>query len=319
VMLQGLFAAPIPLFPEQASSIAWEVDALYFYLIGVSVVFGLGIALAIVFFAIRFKRKAKDEVPGEIEGSTILEVAWSVIPFLLTIVMFVWGADIFFKINRPPDNAMEVSVVGKRWMWKLQHITGQREINELHVPVGVPVKLTLTSEDVIHSFFVPAFRIKRDAVPGRYSTLWFKATKPGNFHLFCAEYCGTEHSGMIGKVVVMEQGAYQQWLAGGPPVQDPVAAGERLFTDLNCITCHKAEDTGRGPVLVGLYGRTQKLASGESITVDDSYIRESIMTPSARVVAGYQPVMPTYQGQVSEENILALIAYIQSIASKGPS
>ncbi len=318
-MLQGLFAAPIPLFPEQASSIAWEVDALYFYLIGVSVVFGLGIALAIVFFAIRFKRKAKDEVPGEIEGSTILEVAWSVIPFLLTIVMFVWGADIFFKINRPPDNAMEVSVVGKRWMWKLQHITGQREINELHVPVGVPVKLTLTSEDVIHSFFVPAFRIKRDAVPGRYSTLWFKATKPGTYHLFCAEYCGTEHSGMIGKVVVMEQGAYQQWLAGGPPVQDPVAAGERLFTDLNCITCHKNEETGRGPVLVGLYGKSQKLASGESVTVDDSYIRESIMTPSARVVAGYQPVMPTYQGQVTEENILALIAYIQSIASKGPS
>lgn len=305
--------APVPLFPEQASSIAPQVDALYFYLIGVSVVFGLGIALAIVFFALRFRRKHRDEVPGEIEGSTILEIAWSVIPFLLTVVMFVWGADIFFKLNRPPDNAMEVNVVGKRWMWKLQHITGQREINELHVPVGMPVKLTLTSEDVIHSFFIPAFRIKRDAVPGRYSTAWFTATRTGTYHLFCAEYCGTQHSGMIGRIVVLEPGAYQQWLAGGPPPQNPVEAGERLFTDLNCITCHKTDDNGRGPILAGLYGRTVKLASGETVTVDDSYIRESIMNPAAKVVAGYQPVMPTYQGQVSEENILALIAYIQSI------
>lgn len=322
--MSWLLLAPVPLFPEQASTIAPDVDALYFYLIGVSVVFGLGIALAIVFFALKFHRKSPDEVPGEIHGSMVLEIAWSVIPFLLMIVMFVWGAHLFYKMSRPPDNALEIQVVGKRWMWKLQHITGQREINELHVPVGVPVKLTLTSEDVIHSFFVPAFRIKRDAIPGRYNTVSFTATRSGTYHLFCAEFCGTQHSGMIGKVHVLEPAAFQEWLAGGPALQNPVEAGARLFIDFNCVTCHKTDDNGRGPILAGLYGGTVKLTSGESVTVDDAYIRESIMSPAAKVVEGYQPVMPTYQGQVSEENVLALIAYIQSIkgnatAAEGPS
>ncbi len=309
----------LPLFPEQASTIAGEVDALYFYLIGVSVIFGLGIALAIVFFALKFRRRRPDEVPGEIPGSTVLEIAWSVIPFLLTVVMFVWGAHIFFRMSRPPDDAMEVNVVGKRWMWKLQHMTGHREINELHIPAGVPIKLTLTSEDVIHSFFVPAFRIKRDAVPGRYNTVWFTATRPGTYHLFCAEYCGTQHSAMIGRVVVLEPGAYQQWLAGGPSVQDPAESGAKLFVDFNCTTCHKPDDRGRGPILEGLYGKTVRLTSGETVKVDDAYVRESIVNPAAKVVIGYQPVMPTYQGQVTEENVLALIAYIQSLKAAAGS
>jgi cytochrome c oxidase subunit 2 len=212
---------------------------------------------------------------------------------------------------------MTVSVVGKRWMWKLQHPTGQREINELHVPVGRAVKLVITSEDTIHSFFVPAFRIKKDAVPGRYNMAWFRATKTGSYHLFCAEYCGTEHSRMIGRVVVMEPEEYQVWLAGGPTPESPVLQGERLFTELNCITCHRPDSAGRGPVLNGIFGRPVGLATGERVTADEGYVRESILIPAAKVVAGYQPVMPTFQGQVSEEQLIALIAYIQSLQVPG--
>jgi cytochrome c oxidase subunit 2 len=216
-------------------------------------------------------------------------------------------------MNRPPDDAMTVSVVGKRWMWKLQHPNGQREINELHVPRGRAVKLVITSEDTIHSFFVPAFRIKKDAVPGRYNTAWFRATRNGTYHLFCAEYCGTEHSKMIGRVVVMEPEEYQVWLAGGPTPESPVLLGEQLFTDLTCVTCHRPDSAGRGPVLNGIFGRPVALASGERVVADETYVRESITSPAARVVAGYQPVMPTYLGQVSEEQLLALIAYIESL------
>ncbi len=304
-----------PLFPERASTLASEVDGLYLYLVAVALFFSLGIAFALVLFAIRFRRRVDSEWPGEIEGSMVLELTWTIIPLLLTVVMFVWGARVFFHMNRPPDDAMEVSVVGKRWMWKLQHPTGQREINELHVPVGRPVKLRLTSEDVIHSFFVPAFRIKKDAVPGRYSMAWFQATRPGTFHLFCAEYCGTEHSKMIGRIVVLEPAEYQTWLAGGPAPVSPAAAGEKLFTELNCITCHRADSGGRGPVLQGLFGRTVRLQNGDTVVADEGYIRESIMNPAAKVVAGYQPVMPTYLGQVSEESLLQLIAYIRSLSA----
>jgi cytochrome c oxidase subunit 2 len=208
---------------------------------------------------------------------------------------------------------MEINVVGKRWMWKLQHMTGQREINELHVPVGRPVKLNLTSEDVIHSFFVPAFRMKKDAVPGRYSVAWFRATKAGTYHLFCAEYCGTEHSRMIGRIVVMEADDYQTWLQGGPAPVSPVAAGEKLFTQLNCVTCHVTGLQARGPSLVGVAGSKVRLVGGDVVTADESYLRESIVNPAAKIVEGYQPIMPTYQGQVSEDMLLQLIAYIQSL------
>jgi cytochrome c oxidase subunit II len=230
-------------------------------------------------------------------------------------VMFVGGARVFFHMNRPPDDAMTVSVVGKRWMWKIQHPTGQREINELHVPLGKPVKLMLTSEDVIHSFFVPAFRMKKDAVPGRYNVAWFQATRAGEYHLFCAEYCGTEHSQMIGKVVVLEPDAYQTWLAGGPVPVSPAAAGEKLFTERNCVTCHRGDTGARGPVLAGIFGKKVALQNGETVVADEAYIRESILSPAARVVAGYQPIMPPYQGQLTEEQILQLVAYLQSLSS----
>lgn len=303
----------MPLLPERASSYAGEVDALFFFIVAVTVFFTVAVSAALVYFAIRYRRRSDAERPPEIHGSLALELTWTLVPLAIVVVMFVWGAKVFFHMNRPPDDAMTVSVVGKRWMWKLQHPTGQREINELHVPVGRAVKLVITSEDAIHSFFVPAFRIKKDAVPGRYNVAWFRATKTGTYHLFCAEYCGTEHSKMIGRVVVMEPEAYQTWLAGGPPPESPVVAGEKLFTELNCVTCHRPDSAGRGPVLQGIFGRPVKLASGDTVVADEAYVRESVVNPAAKVVAGYQPVMPTYQGQVSEEQLISLVAYIQSL------
>jgi cytochrome c oxidase subunit 2 len=305
-----------PLFPEEASTLAAKVDLLYLFLVGVTLVFSVGIAAVLIVFAIKYRRRSEDERPPEIHGSLLLELAWSIVPLFIVVVMFVWGATLFFSMNRPPDNPIEIQVVGKRWMWKLQHMTGQREINELHVPAGRPVKLTLTSEDVIHSFFVPAFRMKKDAVPGRYNVTWFEATKPGRYHLFCAEYCGTQHSRMIGSVVVMDPADFQTWLQGGPPPTSPVEAGQKLFTELNCNTCHRADSQGRGPVLEGVAGATVRLQGGASVTADEAYLRESILLPAAKVTEGYQPIMPTYQGQVSEEAVLQLIAYIQSL--KGP-
>jgi len=302
-----------PLWPEQAASIAGEVDALFIFILTVTGLATIGIWVAMLYLAIRYRRRSEDDRPTQIHGSLALALTWTFIPFALMAAMFVWGARVYFHMNRPPDDAMTVSVVGKRWMWKLQHPTGQREVNELHVPVGRAVKLVITSEDTIHSFFVPAFRIKKDAVPGRYNLAWFRATKVGTYHLFCAEYCGTDHAKMTGRVVVMEPDDYQTWLAGGPAPESPRALGEQLFTALNCITCHQPDSAGRGPVLTGVFGRKVQLAGGGSVVADDTYVRESILNPSAKVVAGYQPVMPTFQGLVSEEQIIALIAYIESL------
>jgi cytochrome c oxidase subunit 2 len=303
-----------PLFPQQASTIAEQVDALYFFWLFVGVFFSTLIAVLVVGFTVRFRRRSDEERPPAILGSHALELTWTVIPLGITMVAFFWGAYVFVSIARVPPGAMEIYVVGKRWMWKTQHLSGEREINELHVPVGVPVRLTMTSEDVIHSFFIPAFRIKKDVVPGRYATAWFEATKPGRYQLFCAEYCGTKHSAMIGTIVVMEPAAFQGWLSGGG-TGSLADAGQKLFQDLGCATCHRADSLARGPNLEGLFGHPVRLADGRTMTADESYIRESIVTPAAKVVAGYQPIMPTYQGLVTEEGIMQLIAYIQTIGA----
>jgi cytochrome c oxidase subunit II len=232
--------------------------------------------------------------------------------------MFVWGARVFFEQYKPPQNAIEVYVVGKQWMWKLQHATGQREINELHVPVGRKVKLIMTTEDVIHDFFVPAFRTKADVVPGRYTTLWFEATKAGRYHLFCAEYCGMNHSGMIGTVIVMEPRDFDNWLAGNTGTTTPAAAGQQLYQTLGCASCHGANgEGGRGPVLAGLFGRDVSLASGATVRADEGYLRESIVNPQAKLVAGFGPIMPTFQGQVSEDQLMQLVAFIKSLHGVG--
>jgi cytochrome c oxidase subunit 2 len=302
-----------PLFPEQASSMAARVDEFYLFMCLVTAFFTVTISATVIYFAVRYRRRSPDERPGEIHGSMALELTWTIIPLLITVVMFVWATLLFFAQQRTPDDAIQVTVVGKRWMWKLQHMTGQREINELHVPVGKPVRLLLTSEDTIHSFYVPAFRMKKDAVPGRYNETWFRATKPGKYHIFCAEYCGTEHSGMIGWVYAMEPVAYQQWLSGGPPPVSLVDAGQKLFIERNCATCHTPQGAGRGPILNGLPGSKVLLQGGQETVADDTYLRESILIPAARIVSGYQPVMPTFQGQLGEEDVAALIAYIKSL------
>lgn len=307
----------LPFMPEQASTVAAKVDALYLFLLVVSVFFGTLIAAVLVYFFVRYRRRSDDEQPPLIHGSLLLELTWSVIPLAIVMVVFFWSTRVFFEVHRIPKDAMEIHVVGKRWMWKLQHMSGQREINELHVPVGVPVKLSLTSEDVIHSFYVPAFRVKKDAIPGRYTSIWFQATKPGRYHLFCAEYCGTRHSGMTGWVTVMEPHEFQNWLAGGASTQSPVQAGEKLFKDLACITCHRPDTGARGPNLAGVFLSDVKLADGTTLKADETYLRESIVNPALRVVAGYQPVMPTFQGVVSEEQLMQLVAYIQSLKAEG--
>ena len=303
----------IPLFPERASTMAGRVDALYLFLIVVAVFFSMLIAGLIVYFAIKYRRRAPDSIGTGIHGSMLLEITWSVIPLLITMVIFVWGASVFFAMSRPPDETLNIYVVAKQWMWKFQHLDGQREINELHVPIGRPVKMIMTSEDVIHDFFVPAFRVKADVLPGRYTSVWFQPTKPGRYHLFCAEYCGTRHSGMVGQVVVMDPSEYQTWLSGGAPEGSLASAGAKLFADLACNTCHRPDAQGRGPVLEGLFGKTVTLQNGEMLVVDEAYVRESILMPSAKIASGFQPIMPTFQGLVTEEQLLELIEYVKSL------
>jgi len=302
-----------PLFPDAASTMATRVDALYFFLLAISAFFGLLIAGLIVYFALKFHRRTAEQIGARIHGAMSLEIGWTVIPLMITMVLFVWGASVYFAMAYPPEETLNIYVVGKQWMWKFQHLDGQREINELHVPVGRAVKLITTSEDVIHDFFVPAFRIKADVIPGRYVTIWFQATKPGRYRLFCAEYCGTKHSGMIGEVVAMEPSEYQTWLGGGAAEGSLASAGAKLFQDLACNTCHRPDAQGRGPVLEGLFGKTVMLQSGETVTADEAYVRESILQPAARVTAGFQPIMPTFQGLVTEEQLLELVEYIKSL------
>src|SRR5688500_16505971 len=270
----------IPLVPESASTFSGKVDALYFYLSGVTVFFTLLISEVLIFFVIRYRRRTPYEIPRPVAGSHKLETLWTVIPFAIAMTIFGWGASVYYEQYRPPRNAVEIYVVAKQWMWKIQHSTGQREINELHIPVGRKIKLIMTTEDVIHDFFVPAFRLKTDVVPGKYTTQWFEATKPGTYRLFCAEYCGMNHSGMLGQVVVMEPREFDNWLSGNAGNTTPAVAGQQLYQSLGCVSCHGANgEGGRGPTLAGLFGRQIQLANNQTIVADEVYLRESIINP----------------------------------------
>jgi cytochrome c oxidase subunit 2 len=305
-----------PFIPESASTISGDVDAVYFYVSGVTVFFVTLISLVIIFFVIRYRRRNAFEIPRPIEGSHKLETLWSVIPLIIAMSIFVWGAKVYFAQYRPPQNALEVYVVGKQWMWKFQHPTGQREINELHVPVGRKVKLIMTTEDVIHDVFIPAFRIKMDVVPGKYTSEWFEATKPGRYHFFCAEYCGMNHSGMRGYIEVMEPKDFDNWLSGNANQMSPAAAGQTMFESLGCASCHGANaEGGRGPALLGVYGSNVVLSNGPAVKADEGYLRESIINPQAKIVTGFGPIMPSFQGQLTEEQLLGLVAYIKSLAT----
>jgi cytochrome c oxidase subunit 2 len=303
----------IPLWPDQASTTAVQVDAIFLVFVALTIFFSVLIAVAITFFAIKYRRGSRADRSNPIAGSLKLELTWTIIPLIMAIAVFTWASSVYFNVIHPPEGSMEVTVVGRQWMWKIQHPTGQREINELHVPIGQPVKLTMTSQDVIHSFFIPAFRVKQDVVPGMYSQLWFQATEPGTYHLFCAEYCGAEHSRMIGSVVAMDPKDYEAWLQSGTVQESMVQGGERLFRDKGCSGCHAGNSSVRAPLLNGVYGGAVPLDDGSVVTADDMYIRDSILLPKKQVAAGYKPVMPTFQGQLSEEELFQLIAYIKSL------
>lgn len=309
----------LPLAPEMVSTFARDVDVFYYSLVAVSAVLTLIVALCVVIFSVKYRRRPGNEIPVEYHPWAWLETGFIVGLTVVFLGFFVVGAKLFFTMQRPPDNALNVYATGKQWMWKFQHINGQWEINSLHVPVGRPVKLTMASEDVIHSFFVPAFRVKRDVLPSRFTEVWFEATRTGEYHLFCTEYCGTEHSRMIGKVVVMEPAEYQAWLdessAPGNAVAQGASPGETLFNQLGCQTCHQASDSGLGPQLAGVAGHPVVLSSGQTIVADDDYLRESILNPSAKIVEGFAPVMPSFDGQVTEAQIQDLLTYIKTLSS----
>jgi cytochrome c oxidase subunit 2 len=303
----------LPLWPVRASTLANRTDALMIFMLAVTGFFTVMIFTLIFIFAMKFRR-SKHPVAAHIEGSNALEAIWTLIPFGIFMVMFVWSASIYMTWAQPPPDAEEIFVVGKQWMWKFQHPEGQREIDQLHVPLGRAVRLTMISQDVIHSLFLPEFRVKQDVLPGRYTTTWFQTTKPGRYHLFCTQYCGTMHAGMIGEVVVMEPASYQAWLSGGNAEGSLASTGQKLFQQLGCTTCHRFDTQGRGPNLVGAYGKPVLLDDGRTVTIDDNYVRESILNPGAKVVAGFKPIMPTFQGIVNEEQLLSLVAYIRSLS-----
>lgn len=314
-----MLLAQFRLLPDQASTFGPQVDALFGFITGVMVLSTIGIFATLVVFAIRFRRRSEEERPGPMHGNTTLEIVWSVIPLVIVMTMFGWGALVYMMVTRPPKDAVEIYVVGRQWMWKIQHPGGQREINALHVPVGVPIRMIITAEDVLHSFYIPAFRTKQDAVPGRYSSIWFQATEPGEYHLFCAEYCGTEHSKMVGKVVVMEPAEYAEWLAQNAD-GSMALEGRKLFSKLQCITCHTQGSQGRAPNLEEVYRRRVNVTEGEkgpqrSVTADDNYLRESILRPDAKIVVGWKNIMPAYEGQVTPEELNQVIAYIKSLRS----
>jgi cytochrome c oxidase subunit II len=309
----------LPLYPPEASNFAPQVDALMIFITSVCVFFAAGITIAIIYFFFKYHRKQADAIGVPIHGDPRLEAAWIIVPSILALAMFAWGAVVYVDYRHTPSDTLDIYVIGKQWMWKVQQPNGLKEINEIHVPVGRNIRLTLASEDVIHDFFVPAFRVKMDVIPGnnRYNTMWFRPTKAGRYHFFCSQYCGTNHALMGGWVTVMEPTDYAAWLSGsGGGEANPVTVGEKLFAEKACVTCHLANGTGRAPSLNGLYDAQVLLAGGATVTADEAYIRESILQPNAKIVAGYQPLMPTFQGQLTEEQIIALTEYIKSLQSQ---
>jgi cytochrome c oxidase subunit 2 len=306
-----------PILPEQASTFAADVDLLFYALTIFVSLFTVGVTAVLIYFGVRFQ-----QVPGSGRKSVTfhsmkVELIWTGIPLVLAIGIFVWGAILFYDYYNVPKNTLDITVEAKQWMWKLQHPNGVREVNQLHIPKGRAVKLTMTSQDVIHSFYVPAFRVKQDVLPAMYSTLWFEPTKVGTYPLFCAEYCGTQHSTMGGEVVVMEPADYEKWVSGGPALT-PVKAGEALFQQMGCATCHMSGDLSRGPNLGGVFGHEIKVKVGnevQTIVANEEYVRESIMNPTAKVVEGYQALMPTFANQLKDEEVLNLVAYIKSLST----
>lgn len=305
--------AEIAIFPQEASKTATQVDQLFAFLVLVCGAMTTLVAALLIFFAVRYRRRPGDVGnPPETHASKLLELFWTITPLFFFAAFFFWGAEVYFSAYRPPDDVYTIYVVGKQWMWKFQHPEGQREIDMLHVPVGKPMRLLMTSEDVIHSLFIPDFRIHMDLLPERYTSVWFQATKVGMYRLFCSQYCGTNHAGMTGMVVVMEPADYEKWLHSSAE-GSMALEGHKVFLKYRCISCHSADSQARGPTLENLFNQQVILNDGSVVKADEFYIRESILYPSAKIVMGYENIMPTFKGQLSEEEIFELIAYFQSL------
>jgi cytochrome c oxidase subunit II len=314
----GGWKMTFPIFPRAASTTAAQTDALFFLLAGFSLFVLALVFLPMIVFLFKYRRgKAANRAPAGI-STTKIEITWTLIPVLLSLGFFVLGAKAYFEEEVPPPDTLEVNVVGKQWMWKVQHQEGNREINELHLPVNRAVKLTMASEDVIHSFFIPAFRIKQDVVPGRFTTEWFQPTRIGAYHFYCSEYCGTDHSRMAGTVFVMAPADFQNWLARGSPKNTLAQSGEKLFRKLGCSGCHVNSQAVHAPPLEGLYGKMVPLSDQTFVVADEKYLRDAILLPTSQIAAGYQPLMPAFQGRISEEQLLQLIAYLKSIGNESP-
>ena len=302
-------------FPEQASNLAPGVDWIFYTLTALCGAMTLLVVALITLFCVRYRRGSRASRANANPPSLPWEVGWTLLPLPIFLGIFFWAAKTYFRMSRPPKDAMEINVVAKQWMWKIQHSDGRREINELHIPVGHAVKLVMISQDVIHDFYVPAFRTKQDVLPGRYTTEWFTPTKPGKYHLFCAQYCGLDHANMGGWIYVLMPWDYAQWLAQGQPPNSLAAQGQRVFHTLGCSGCHAAGSKIRAPLLDGIYGKPVALSDGAIVTADDQYLRDSILLPNKQIAAGYEPLMPTFQNRISEEDLTAVIAYLKSLAS----
>jgi len=305
-----------PLFPEQGSAIAWRVDAVFFFELAICTAVTIMICFLILYYATKYRRGSRADRSNVVTDNHLIEVIWVGVPLAISMVMFAVAAVVYFQMYRVPEDASEVYALGRQWMWQIEHPGGKREINELHVPLGQAVKVVLSSQDVIHSFYVPAFRVKQDAVPGRYTSMWFRPDRVGKFHLYCAEYCGTDHSRMIGWIHVMEPADYQQWLESGGPTEPMATTGAQLFKSYGCSGCHSPSSTVRAPLLDGVFGHPVPLEGGTVVTADERYIRDSILLPMSEVAAGYKPVMPTFQGRIKEDELLKIIAYIKSLGRK---
>lgn len=304
------------LFPDSASNFAPQVDLIYFALLLLCTTVAFLVTAVALFFCIRYRRGSKVNRTPPTNSPTRIEITWTVIPLFIFLGLFFWAANVFFGMSRPPAGATEIYIIGKQWMWKIQHPDGRREINELHLLADEPVKLIMTSQDVIHDFFIPAFRNKQDVVPGRYTTEWFTPTRPGKYHLFCSQYCGTNHSKMVGWVYVEEPAEHARWLAGQPTSGSLVELGERAFRTRGCSGCHAPSAAIRAPLLDGIYGKPVPLADGTLVTADDQYLRDSILQPNKQISAGYEAIMPTFQGQISDEELNAIIAYLKSLGDE---
>lgn len=312
--MRSAASGPSVFMPPQASEIARGVDALYQFLLIASFISCVLVIGGLIVFAIKYRRQTDSDKTPYISHNTYLEFLWSFIPFVIFMVAFVWGWIEYHQLRSMPKNGLEIAVEAQKWDWSFVYKNGRRAAGEFYVPVGQDVKLVMTSKDVLHSLFLPSFRTKQDVIPGRYTALWFRPEVEGSFQIFCTEYCGDKHSAMLAKVNVVSREAYEEWL-GNEPYKglSSIEIGQKVY-QTRCIACHQlTEAKNVGPSFKGVFGREEQLVSGETVTVDENYIRESILNPNAKVVAGYQPVMPTFAGQLSEEELMGIIDFLKTV------